>query len=217
VPLTEVEGRGPRLIISRVRRLIAFQQGLGSLSEMGSRSQESASALYKDTILRSGVFRFDTYIHPQSEKLSPIMSAVSSHNRTDFTNLHSSGSMDELANLLASDAFRDQTHIRIFLDGLRPQTSPLPIITHEHLINLHIEARIDPHLVLNAFSVARLQTIQVAIKYAPPHREPIESALEALFDRTPSLTQVGAECFGSSMLGWKFCQKIIQREIARVQ
>ena len=125
--------------------------------------------------------------------------------------------MDELANLLASDAFRDQTHIRVFLDGLRPQASSFPIITHDHLINLHIEARFDPHLVLNAFSVPHLQTIQVMIKYAPPNREAIESALEALFDRTPSLTQVGAEYFGSSMLGWKFCQKIIQREISRAQ
>jgi hypothetical protein len=204
---------------------------------MRSRSQESASALYKDPVLRSGMFKFDTHIHLQSEKLSPvslflstleinestrtilfqIMSTVSSHNRTDFTNLHSSGSMDELANLLASDAFRDQTHIRVFLDGLRPQASSFPIITHDHLINLHIEARFDPHLVLNAFSVPHLQTIQVMIKYAPPNREAIESALEALFDRTPSLTQVGAEYFGSSMLGWKFCQKIIQREISRAQ
>ena len=125
--------------------------------------------------------------------------------------------MDELANLLASDTFRDQTHIRIFLDGLRPQASPLPIITHDHLVNLSIEARVDPHLVLNAFSVTHLQKIQVMIKYAPPHREAIESALEALFDRTPALRQVGAECFGSSMLGWKFCQKIIQREIATAQ
>jgi hypothetical protein len=122
--------------------------------------------------------------------------------------------MDDLAQVLTSDAFRDQTHICIFLEGLRPQASPLLMITHDNLINLHIEARVDPSPILNAFSIAHLRTIRVVIKYAPPHKEVIESALEALFERTPSLVQVGAECFGSSILGWKFCQKIIQREIA---
>lgn len=122
--------------------------------------------------------------------------------------------MDELANLLASDAFRDKTHINIFLDGLRSQATPLPIITHDHIINLHIEARVDPTPALNAFSLAHLRAIQVVIKYPLLHKEGVESALEALFENTPSLIHVGAECFGSSILGWKFCQKIIQREIA---
>jgi len=160
------------------------------------------------------MFKFDAHTHLQPGRKSPIMSIASGHNQTDFTNLHSSGSMDELANLLVSDAFRDQTHIRIFLDGLRSQTSPLPIITHGHLIKLHIETRVDPTPVLNAFSIAHLQTIQVVIKYAPPHNEAIESALESLFENTPSLIQVSAECCGRSILGRKFCQKIIQREIS---
>jgi hypothetical protein len=142
---------------------------------------------------------------------------MSTHNQTDFANLHSSGSMDELANLITSDAFRDHTNIRIFLDGIRSQASPLPIITHDHVVNLHIEARVDPTPVLNAFSIAHLRTIQVGIKYTPPRKETIESALETLFERTPSLVEVGAECCGSSILGWKFCQKIIQREIAMTQ
>jgi len=145
------------------------------------------------------------------------MSTDTARNQTDFTNLHSSGSMDELANLLVSDAFREETHIRIFLDGLRSQASPLPIITHDRLVNLYIETRVDPTAVLNALSLAHLRAIQVVIKYASPHKEGIESALEGLFEKTPSLIRVGAECFGNSILGWKFCHKIIQREIAMAQ
>jgi len=145
------------------------------------------------------------------------MSTFAADNQTDFTNLYSSGSIDDLANILASDAFRGQTHIRIFLDGFRSQTSPLPIITHDHLVLLHIEARVDPTPALTSFSIAHLHTIQVVIKSAAPNEEAIEAALEALFDKTPTLIKVGAEYCSSSILSRKLCQKIIQREIAMAQ
>lgn len=147
------------------------------------------------------------------------MSTFSAYGWANFTNLHSSGSLNDLANILVSDAFRDQTHIRIFLYRLRSEDSPPPIIAHDHLVNLRIDAWVDMCSVLDALSLGPLHAIEVVIMYtvSDEGKVAISAALEALFERTPSLIRVGAEHSGRSILSRPFCRKIIEREIATAQ
>jgi hypothetical protein len=141
-----------------------------------------------------------------------VMSTVD--NQPNYANLWAAGSVDTLARTLARDSFRDETHICIILEGISPQSSSTTLITHEHLIKLRIRTMVDPTPVLTALNTANLRAIEMVIAYPSAHNAAIESALEIVFEKNPSLVQISATGPGGSILGPTFLQKIIRREVA---